>query len=266
MIPKKIHFCWLSNDPFPNSVQDCINSWKRKLPDYEIICWNTERFNINSVPFVKNAFKRKKWAFCADYIRLYALYTEGGIYLDSDVFVLETFNGLLEYPFFTAVEYHPNIVELNKSLIYLDSVGNRTEEGKKCFSYAVPGIGLQAAIIGSEANHPFLKDCLIFYQNLNADFEMTNLMDIIAPAIQATFAEKYGFRYTNKLQKLDQGMVIFPSFYFPDNKLDINKNTIAIHCCSGSWINRTGWEQFKYDLKQNKIINMILRLLGYTKY
>lgn len=87
MIPKIIHYCWLSNDPMPAELKRCIKSWKRKLPDYKIKKWDTHNFDIYSIPFVAEACKMRKWAFACDYIRVYALYTEGGIYLDSDVFV-----------------------------------------------------------------------------------------------------------------------------------------------------------------------------------
>ena len=83
MIPKIIHICWLSGDEFPNNIKVCVESWKRVLPDYEIRIWDTKRFNIDSLLWTRQAFDVKKYAFAADYIRLYALYTEGGIYLDS---------------------------------------------------------------------------------------------------------------------------------------------------------------------------------------
>lgn len=90
MIPKIIHYCWLSNDPIPADMQRYIESWKKFLPDYEFMLWNFSRFDINSSDWVKEAFKNKKYAFAADYIRLYALYNYGGIYMDMDVEVLET--------------------------------------------------------------------------------------------------------------------------------------------------------------------------------
>lgn len=85
MIPRKIHFCWLSGDPLPPSIKKCMDTWKKVMPDYEWKLWNTENFDVNSIPYVKEAYEKRKWAFAADYIRVYALYTEGGIYLDSDV-------------------------------------------------------------------------------------------------------------------------------------------------------------------------------------
>ena len=100
MIPKIIHFCWLSDDPYPQEIQRCLDSWKEILPDYEIWKWDRKRFDINSVPWTKEAFESKKYAFAADYIRLYALYNYGGIYLDSDVLMYKSFNPLLNLPYF----------------------------------------------------------------------------------------------------------------------------------------------------------------------
>ena len=104
MIPKIIHLCWLSGDPYPRKIQDCLDSWKKHLPSYEIILWDTKRFNIHEVPWVEQAFNTKKYAFAADYIRLYALYHHGGIYLDSDVEILKSLDNFLELPYFVGAE------------------------------------------------------------------------------------------------------------------------------------------------------------------
>ena len=92
MIPKRIHLCWLSGDPYPAKIGKCLASWKKHLPDYEVVLWDTKRFDLESSPWVKQAFEAKKYAFAADYIRFYALYNYGGIYLDSDVEVLRSFD------------------------------------------------------------------------------------------------------------------------------------------------------------------------------
>ena len=89
MIPKIIHYCWLSNDPIPEKLQEYMKSWKEKLPDYEFKLWNFDCFDINSSQWVKEAFEAKKYAFAADYIRLYAVYNYGGIYMDMDVEVIK---------------------------------------------------------------------------------------------------------------------------------------------------------------------------------
>ena len=100
MISKVIHLCWLSGDPYPEKIKKCIDSWKRVLSDYEIILWDTKRFDLDSSIWVKQAFEAKKYAFAADYIRFYALYHYGGIYMDSDVEVLKSFDDLLHLPYF----------------------------------------------------------------------------------------------------------------------------------------------------------------------
>ncbi len=105
MIPKIIHLCWLSGDDYPETIQRCIDSWQMFLPDYEIWFWDTNRFDINSLKWTKEAFESQKYAFAADYIRLYALYHYGGIYLDSDVLVYKSFDDLLELPYFIGEDY-----------------------------------------------------------------------------------------------------------------------------------------------------------------
>ena len=101
MIPKIIHYCWMSGEPFPELIRDCIDSWKAKLPDYNIIEWNSQNFEYNIIPYTKEAMEKKKYAFVSDYVRLYALYKYGGIYLDSDIKVLKSFDSLLNDKAFT---------------------------------------------------------------------------------------------------------------------------------------------------------------------
>jgi mannosyltransferase OCH1-like enzyme len=91
MIPKRLHLCWLSGDPFPPLIQHCVESWKRHLPDYEIVRWDSNSFDLNHATWVREAFNNKKYAFAADYIRLFALHKMGGIYLDADVEVTGSF-------------------------------------------------------------------------------------------------------------------------------------------------------------------------------
>ena len=84
-IPKVIHYCWLSGEPFPEDIQRCIDSWKEKMPDYEMKLWDRDNFDCDSCTYTRQALERKKYAFVSDYIRLYALYHEGGIYLLSSI-------------------------------------------------------------------------------------------------------------------------------------------------------------------------------------
>src|SRR5574344_2105661 len=134
MIPKIIHLCWLSGDKYPTKIAKCIASWTKHLPDYEIMLWDTKRFDLNSSNWVKQAFEAKKYAFAADYIWFYALYHYGGIYLDSDVEVLKSFNPLLDLPYFVGAE-----------------------------KAGTP----EAAIMGAEKGLPWIRKCLDYYNDRN---------------------------------------------------------------------------------------------------
>ena len=127
MIPKLIHYCWLSNDPVPESLQRYMDSWKRVLPDYEFVLWNFDNFDKSTSLWVRQAFDNKKYAFAADYIRLYALYNYGGFYLDMDVEVLRSYNEFLQ---------------LREVICFENSKDNRlevaafgVEKGRECQGY-----------------------------------------------------------------------------------------------------------------------------------
>lgn len=104
MIPKIIHYCWLSGEPYPELIQNCIRSWHEKLSDYTFLLWDVNQIDINSNQWLKQAFEARKYAFAADYIRFYALYHYGGIYLDADVEVLRSFDDLLNQKQFLGEE------------------------------------------------------------------------------------------------------------------------------------------------------------------
>ena len=130
MIPKKIHFCWMSGDPYPAKIKRCMKTWRRVMPDYEIKLWNAQNFDVEGAPdYVREAIRQRKWAFAADYIRMYALYHEGGIYLDSDVLVLKPFDDLLNHSFMSSLEYHPIQIERDGAMAMIDSEGKRIKEG-----------------------------------------------------------------------------------------------------------------------------------------
>ncbi len=200
-IPKIVHYCWLSGDPYPELVQRCMQSWKEKLPDYELVLWDMSRFDISSVPWVEQACAAKKWAFAADYIRLYALYNYGGIYLDSDVEVLKSFNDLLDRECFFGREHTPDRIENQDSI--------------------------EAATFGAEKNLQFLKSVMAFYEShdfceKNGFLNTTTLPTVMARVLR------------------DNPLEIFPMDYFsPKNTrtlaLEMTKNTYSIHHFNGSW-------------------------------
>lgn len=96
-IPKVIHYCWFGKNAKSDLILKCIQSWKDTMPDYEIKEWNESNFDVNAHEYTKYAYKNKKWAFVSDYVRLKILYEYGGIYLDTDMYVLKNFDDFLSY-------------------------------------------------------------------------------------------------------------------------------------------------------------------------
>ena len=239
MIPKKIHYCWLSNDPFPRKIRKCMDTWRKMLPDYEFKLWNTHNFDINSVPFVKQAYEQRKWAFAADYIRMYALYHEGGVYLDSDVKVLKPLDSLLNHGFMSSLEYHPTQIEKDGSRAMIDADGHRIKEG------FVSGIQIQAAVMGAEKGNRFIADVLDWYQThdfINPDGSL--LTNVLSPMIYAQVAEKYGFMYKDQDQPLQDDVMIYRSEIFAGNKHEVTPASYAVHLCAHSW-HPTAWEKIR---------------------
>lgn len=104
LIPKKIHYCWFSRSPIPDRIQECMNTWKRFCPDYEIVRWDESNYDIGKSTYMKQAYAHRKWSFVSDFARLDILYRHGGIYLDTDVEMLRSPDALLYQPGFCGVE------------------------------------------------------------------------------------------------------------------------------------------------------------------
>jgi hypothetical protein len=132
-IPKIIHYCWLSNDPVPEDYKKCIASWLIKLSAYQFVLWDAARFDVNKTTWTRQAFEVGMYACAADYIRLYAVYHHGGIYLDMDMEIIKPFDDLLESPLLLGYENH---------------ISENIEAG--CF--------------GAEAGHPYLKKCMEYFE------------------------------------------------------------------------------------------------------
>ncbi len=264
MIPKIIHYCWFGPNQIPDYQQQYIRHWKKLMPDYEYICWNENKIDVSSSPFLKQAYDAKMWAFVADYTRVYALIKYGGIYMDTDVEVREGFDDFLTYSFFTSVEYHPNYEDSPKLAKMLDSSGRRLPEvpSKK----KIPGIGLMSAIFGAERDLEFLKQLLAWYDNMS--FEENRRENYTIPATLAIVAEKYGFRYKNEKQILAKSMAIFPSNVFADFRTSDN-NSVAIHHCEGSWSSHGGFiKSFVMELYKHTFTRKLYMGLRnrFTKY
>lgn len=229
MIPKIIHYCWFGNQPMPEEQQKNITEWSVLMPDYRIMCWNENNMDLKITPFISQAYESGKFAFVADYTRLFALKTFGGIYMDTDVKVNRPFDDYLNYSVFTSYEFHPSYNEYKIMLSLLDDQGNRKDKGsvKK-----IPGAGLMSAIIAAKKDSRFINDCLKIYNNISyAELRERNYT---IPSTLAITAEKYGFRYKNEFQLLDDNIAIFPTNVFADYRT-ADKSSIAVHLVADSW-------------------------------
>lgn len=265
LIPKKIHYCWLSGDKMPTETIKCIDSWKEKMPEYELVLWDKNRFDITSVPFVEEACKVKKWAFAADYIRMYAIYTEGGIYMDTDVYAIKKFDDFLHNGFFTSIEYHKEGATQENAYKLLNEDGTLKSSNDRIFTQ---GIGIQAAVLGGIKGHLFAKSCIDWYKNKHFILsDGTYYNKIIVPAIFADVAIEYGFRYKDEFQKLKGNIVVYPSYIFAGTRALAEERSYAIHCCNGSWRDKPPVSEQKENIitkvKQKLAKNNFLRkILG----
>jgi mannosyltransferase OCH1-like enzyme len=226
MIPKIIHYCWFGGNKLSEDVKRYIDSWHRFCPDYLIIEWNEKNFDMSGIPYVKEAYDQKKWAFVSDYVRLYALKNYGGIYLDTDVEIIKSLDQFLQ----------------NKAFIGAES------------KYSVC-----TAVIGAEKNAKFIDELLHLYDNIH--FVNGQKIDM-TPNSQRIF--KYletKYKYKDSDTPIHwNNCTLYPKEYFsPINcytfKQEITKNTYCIHRFAGTWKN-------KKELYLNKIKAFITRIIG----
>ena len=257
MIPKIIHYCWFGKGSIPAYLQECIDTWHKNMPNYQFKCWSENNFNICMSTYVKEAYENKKYAFVSDYVRIFALYNYGGIYLDTDVIVKDKFDNFLSNKFVSGVEWHKDIFEKNHSKELLDTEGKRKDKN----IMDVRGCGILAAVMMSEANVCLLKDILDYYDNSYFINEDGSFNLIVSPAIYAACAEKYGFRYKDEEQHFGNGFSVFPSSVFSVKETASDK-TIALHIGNGSWEDDvTILKKISRFLKRFKITNKLYKFL-----
>lgn len=230
MIPKNIHFVWLGGKKKNRQARKCIKSWRKYCPDYQIIEWNEDNFDINSVPYVKEACEAKKWAFASDYIRLYALYNYGGIYMDTDVEVVKPLEEFLSYKAFLGFERDDAI---------------------------------STGIMACEQGNEMFGDFLSYYDDKhfikeNGELDLTTNVTTIT-----NICLEKGLVLNNQHQNIE-GVELFPKDYFcpkeyMTGKLNCTDNTYAIHHFAGSW--HTKKDKFKEFVKRIVGVERVARIM-----
>lgn len=234
-IPKIIHYCWFGGNPKPKLVEKCIQSWKKFCPDYEIVEWNEDNFSLEQAPlYVRQAYEAKKWAFVTDYVRMCALVSQGGIYMDTDVEAVKPLDPFLEHRAFGGFED-----------------GNRILTG----------------VMACEKGFPIFRKMRDYYDtasfyNPDGTMNLTTNVEVFTE-----LCREAGLRQDNSFQILD-GFALYPNDVFSPvdyetRKLKKTENTCTIHWFSGSWHTeeeKKKRKRYNRQLRVEKVLFFISRL------
>ncbi len=199
-IPKKIHYVWVGNGEKSDDIKRCMKTWKKQLSGYEIIEWNEKNFDIQKSPFAKQAYEQKKWAYVSDYIRACVIYEYGGIYLDTDVLVLDNLEKFLDHKAFVGFE--------NAQYPF-------------------------TAVFGAQKGHPFVKDMLDYYDGKNFEFDRNDqLSKVNTKTVSEILIQKYHCKVNNQYQLLEQDIAVYPDYIL----CNPSGESSAIHVFTGTWM------------------------------
>lgn len=223
MIPKKIHYCWFGRNPLPESALKCIASWRKYLPDYEIVEWDEDNFDVNTIPYTAQAYEAKKYAFVSDYARFKILYEHGGLYFDTDVEVIRPMDDIIARGPFMGFE--------------IDPCADRP------YGAVNPGVGIAA-----EKGMKLYKSVLDYYSQLSF-IQADGSHNIADAVVNITTRElvKCGLQDAPGIQPV-ASITIYPADYFnpfddATGRLNKTENTRTIHWFSKTWMNVSPWRQ-----------------------
>lgn len=240
-IPKVIHYCWFGRNPLPKSAKKCIASWKKYCPDYEIIEWNEDNFDVNCCAYASEMFQREKWAFLTDYVRLKVIFEHGGIYMDTDVQVIRPLDTLVERGAYMGVENTHRVAT---------------------------GLGFAA-----EAGHPFIRENMEYYEQLTSFEELQS-----CPWITTSLLKPYGYQEDCNEIQMVAGMTIYPEEYLcPKNErtglTNVTKNTVSIHQFDASWFEESWkdgqkkrWREARIDYWKHTPNRILKTIVGEKQY
>ncbi|MFI3287321.1 MAG: glycosyltransferase [Rikenellaceae bacterium] len=221
MIPKTIHYCWFGRGEKPASAIKYISGWENVCPDYKIKEWNEDNFDINSNKYVREAYESRKFAFVTDYVRLYALYTEGGVYMDTDVEVLKTYDSFLHHTAFSGFETDGNV-----------PTGMMAAEKGSVWA---------KELLDEYSNRSFIKS--------NGELDLTTNTSTIT-----NYMVGKGLVLNGECQDFPGLCIMYPADYFcpKDHRtgvIKVSEETHCIHHFAGSWNKDSKIRNFKHNLK-----------------
>ena len=231
MKPKKIHLCWFGGGSYPLDIKMCLHTWRRFMPDYEIRLWDYDAAKSIGIKFIDDALEAKKWAFAADAVRFYAVWKEGGVYMDSDIFLYRRFD---------------DVMSLNKFV----TVNERIRPNDEKF-------GLQAAFFLGEAGNEFCKKMVEMYRNLDFAETLALMHDneksqtVISPYRMLSVAYEFGYEMKDEVQQLGDVTILPTEYLLPNmNKWRRTECSIGVHRADGSWRNRKLGRRIEKALKR----------------
>ena len=242
MIPKIIHYCWFGGKPLPKSAEKCVASWKKYLPDYEIKRWDESNFDVNAIPYTREAYAACKFAFVSDYARFWILYHYGGVYFDTDVEVIRPIDDIINRGGFLGVES-------NRNGIYTVN----------------PGLGF-AATQGTAVSGEMVNLYSTFhFINTDGASDLKNIVEITTDYLSSK-----GLQNTDEIQDCC-GFTIYPKDYFcpidyETRELKITENTRTIHHYAESWVPRS--TRFKNALSRlfgKRFMTCLIRIKAFVK-
>lgn len=240
MIPKVIHYCWFGGKELPKEAVKCIESWKKFCPDYEIIEWNENNFDVKSNQYVFEAFQSKKWAFITDYVRLYVLVKYGGFYMDTDVELIKSLNSLLDYHAVSGFENNHSI---------------------------------HTGLMACEKGFPLFDELLHEYDDIHF-IKNDGSLDLTTNVERITnTCKKYGLILNDSLQIISNFTLLPHDYLCPKDhstgRIHLTKNTICIHHFAGSWVDSNKRLKLRlirlcYAVFGEKFTNYLRRIFGKT--
>lgn len=206
MIPKVIHYCWFGYGTYPAIFDKCMESWKKYCPDYDIKLWNEDTFDVSSIPYVKEAYDNKKWAFVVDYVRMFILNKEGGLYLETDTEILKPLDDLLDTGLFICQA----------------------------------GDAVTIPVLGAEKNNVFLQAMMEYYEGRHfklddGTLDCTTVNNVASKILK----EKFNMVRSDTIQHLDPNITVYPERYFftdwSSGRMKYTESNYVIHYAEASW-------------------------------
>lgn len=223
MIPKKIHYCWFGKNKMPDEYLKYMETWEKYCPDYEIIRWDEQNYDVTKNDYLKQAYNNKKWAFVSDYARVDVVYQYGGVYLDTDVELLKSLDEFLKWDMFC---------------------------GFQSAEYIAWGLGF-----GAVRGHELLEAVLKVYEQMEFVKSDGSLNLVSCPVIQSSVMSKHGFILDGTPQEKDN-VAVYPKEFFNPYSFKkglgrITENTHSIHHYSASWVEK------EVKIKENYLIDFV---------